>query len=190
MKRTVLGIIIAAIVLYIWGFIYWGFGPYSTMIWKKSTDDVAAGKALQEFFPQNGTYFVPSFDQDQKLVETLYEEGPVAYVHMLSINGRPIMADFSNLIQGFFLNLVVIILIAILLNQVCTSLPGYLDRVKFVALAGLISAIFYDCGDAVWWMLDWSWELYQAFYGFSAWLVIGLILAKFIEPEMKQDSPT
>ncbi|QDT96452.1 hypothetical protein [Gimesia aquarii] len=189
MKRTVLGIIIAAIVLYVWGFIYWGFGPYSTMIWKKSTDDVAAGKALLEYFPQNGTYFVPSFDQDQKTVETLYEAGPVAFVHMLSINGSS-MADFSIMIKGFFLNLVVIILIAILLKQVCAALPKYLDRVKFVALAGLISAIFTDFGDAVWWKLDWPWELYQAFYGFSAWLIIGLILAKFIEPEMKQDSPT
>lgn len=188
MKRTVLGIIIAAIVLYVWGFIYWGLGPYRTMVWKQPTDDVAAGKALLEYFPQNGTYYVPGFDQEQKTVETLFESGPVAFVHMLSINGRP-MADPSIMIQGFILNIVVIILIAILLRQVCAALPGYLDRVKFVALAGLISAIFTDFGDAVWWQLDWSWELYQAFYGFSAWLIIGLILAKFIEPEIKQDSP-
>lgn len=189
MKRTALGVIIAAIVLFAWGFLYWGFGPYRTMIWKQSTDDIAAGKALLEYFPQNGTYFVPSFNRDEETAQTLYEAGPVAFVHMLSISGSS-MADFSLMINGFILNLVVIVLIAVLLRQVCAALPTYIDRVKFVALAGLTAAVFINCGDAVWWQIDWSWKLYQAFYSFSAWLIIGLILAKFIEPEEKQTSPS
>ncbi|WP_298859168.1 hypothetical protein [uncultured Gimesia sp.] len=189
MKRTALGVILASIVLFAWGFLYWGFGPYRTMIWKQSTDDVAVGKALLEYFPQNGTYFVPNFNQDPETAQTLYEAGPVAFVHMLSINGSS-MANFPLMIKGFILNLVVIVLIAVLLRQVCSALPRYKDRVKFVALMGLTAAIFINCGDAVWWQIDWSWKLYQAFYSFSAFVVMGLILAKFIEPEIKQDSPS
>jgi len=187
MKRTALGVIIASIVLFLWGFIYWGSGAYRTMVWKQSTDDVAAGKALLEYFPQNGTYYVPGSEKDLKTVETRFESGPVAFVHMLSINGRP-MVDVSIMIKGFILNLVVIVLLAVLLRQVCAALPRYIDRVKFVALAGLTAAIFIDCGGAVWWQIDWSWKLYQAFYSFSAWLLIGLVLARFIEPETKQTS--
>jgi hypothetical protein len=184
MKRTIIGVAISAVVLYVWGFLYWGLGPYRTMVWKqaKDKDDGAAGQALLEHFPENGTYYVPGFGHDQATIEGLFESGPVAFVHMLSTDGRP-MADPSIMIQGFLLNLVVIVLVAVLLRRVCSALPTYFDRVKFVALVGLTAALLIDVGGAVWWQIDWSWKLYQALYDFSAWLVIGAILAKFIEPE-------
>lgn len=51
MKRMIVGIVIASIVLYAWGFIFWGLGPLRTMIWNQSMDDVEAGQALLENFP-------------------------------------------------------------------------------------------------------------------------------------------
>ncbi len=142
---------------------------------------------MLQHFPENGTYYVPGFDQDQEQIEQLFSSGPVAFVHMLSATGRS-MTDSSIMIQGFFLNLIVIVLIAVLLRQVCSALPTYLDRVKFVALAGLTAAVLIDCGAAVWWQIDWSWKLYGAFYDFSAWLISGIILAHFIQPGEKEIS--
>ncbi len=187
MKNMVIGMAIATVVLYVWGFLYWGFGPYRTMVWKQVKDDTSAGQALLAHFPEDGTYYVPGFGHDQATVEGLFASGPVAFVHMLSTSGRP-MADPSIMIQGFILNLVVIVLIAALLRRVGSALPTYLDRVKFVALAGLTAVVLIDFGGAVWWQINWSWQLYQAFYNFSAWLVTGLILAKFIEPASEQGS--
>ena len=46
MGRTFIGIAIASVVLYVWGFLYWGLGPWPTMIWHQAADDVAAGEAL------------------------------------------------------------------------------------------------------------------------------------------------
>lgn len=179
MKKAALGVVLAAIALFFWGFIYWGFGPYRTMIWQQAADDGQAGKALLDHFPNNGTYFVPGADHDQATAEGLYEQGPVAFVHMISASGRP-MFDTSIMIQGFLLNLVVIVLIAVLLHQVVAALPTYGARVKFSLLSGLIAAVLIDCGDSVWWQIDWPWMLYNAFYHFTAWLLTGLILAKFI----------
>ncbi len=34
MKKTIIGVVIAQVVLYVFGFLYWGLGPYPTMIWK------------------------------------------------------------------------------------------------------------------------------------------------------------
>ncbi len=31
MVKTVVGVAITAVVLYVWGFLYWGLGPYRTM---------------------------------------------------------------------------------------------------------------------------------------------------------------
>ena len=187
MMKTVIGVVIAAVVVFAWGFVYWGFGPYRTIIWKQAQDDVQAGKALREHFPDNGTYYVPGFRHGQETLDKRFESGPVAFVHMLSVNGKP-MFDASLMIKGFFLNLVVIVLVAILLSSVGSALPTYLNRLTFTVLAGLTAVIFFDGGSVVWWQIDWSWKLYQAFYGFTAWFVIGAILAKFIEPSKQQVS--
>ncbi len=179
MKRLVLGIVIAAIVLYLWGFLVWGLGPYRTVIWKKPADEAAARKVLKAQFPENGTYYVPSFGQEQAVVEE-FKQGPVAMVHILAVGGRP-LADPSIMIGGFVLNLVALALIALILQRVASAMPNYGQRVGFVALIGLTAALLCDGGDAVWWQIPWSWKLYQAGYDFSFWLIAGLILARFVE---------
>lgn len=187
MKKAILGIVIASVVLYMWGFVYWGLGPYPKLIWKQANDDVAAGQALSEHFPENGVYFVPGAGHDQATAEGLYETGPVAMVHMIAADGRPMM-DPSIMVGGFALNVVVIVLIGALMCQVRAALPTYAHRVKFAALAGLTAAMLIDCGDIVWWQIDWSWKLYNAFYHFSAWLIVGLVLAKFMASDSQPDS--
>lgn len=179
MKRTILGICLAQVIIYLWGFLVWGLGPYRTLIWKQPVDDAAAGAALREQFPSNGMYAVPSFNQDEATVAEMFAKGPVAFVHMVAVNGRPLM-DPSILAGGFVLNLAVIVLIVLLLTRAAPALPGYVDRVRFVALAGLSAILLIDGGDVVWWQLAWNWKLYMAGYHFSFWLISGLILAKFV----------
>jgi small basic protein len=177
MKRLVIGVVLAAVALYAWGFLVWGAGPYATLIWKQAKDHEVAGQMLREQFPENGTYFVPAATQEN--VEQRFEQGPVAMVHMLRVDGRPAF-DPSIMVQGFFVNLVVIVLVALLLKQVASALPTYLDRVKFVALAGLASAILIDIGDCAWWQMDWGWMAYRGAYHTTAWVVMGLVLGCFL----------
>jgi hypothetical protein len=182
MKRTIIGVAIACVVLYVWGFLYWGMGPYKTMIWKHTRDDAAAGAALREYFPENGTYLVPGFANDDATMETLSKKGPVALVNMIAVEGSATF-DPMMLIKGFFLNLVVIVLIALLLRRVVACLPSYMNRVMFVALAGLTATVLIDGGDIAWWHISWTWKLYQAFYSFSFWVIAGVILAWFVTPK-------
>jgi hypothetical protein len=182
MKRTLIGVVIACVVLYLWGFLYWGLGPYKTLIWKHVRDDAAAGAALRQHFPENGTYLVPGFANDAETMEALSKKGPVAFVHMLAVDGMPSF-DPTTMIKGFVLNLIVIVLIALLLRRVATSLPTYVDRVTFVALIGLTAALLIDGGDIAWWHISWEWKLYQAFYSVAFWILTGLILAWFVTPK-------
>ncbi len=180
--RTAIGVIVACVVLYVWGFLCWGLGPYKTQIWKQSRDDAAAGKALREQFPQNGTYLVPGFSQDETKREELSKQGPVAMVHMLAVNGMPGM-DPTTFVIGFVVNLVVIVLIALALRKVAPSLPTYFGRVGFVTLLGLAAAVLIEGGDIAWWHIDWQWKLYQAFYDVSFWFLTGAVLGLFIKPK-------
>jgi hypothetical protein len=179
MKRSILGIAIAAVVLYAWGFLIWAVVPYPHAVWKKPVDEEGARKALKELFPERGTYVVPTAEHDQAAKETLFKEGPVAMIHMTHPAGRP-LADPAIMIGGFALNLVGLVLIAIILRRLAAAMPAYFERVGFVALVGLTAAVLIDGGDAVWWQIPWPWKLYQAFYDFSFWLIAGLILAGFV----------
>jgi hypothetical protein len=181
MLRTILGVIIASIVIYAWGFVYWGFGPYPTMIWKHLKTGNAARMALSTHFSERGTYFVPARSKDAAAMKTAFEEGPVAMVHVIAPKGQPAPSeDLAMMGQGFVLNLVVVILVAVLLHNVAASQPTYLGRVGIVALAGMIASVLIDGGDIVWWRIPWEWKLYQAAYNVTVWILAGLILAAFI----------
>ncbi|MEX1233025.1 MAG: hypothetical protein WEB58_22440 [Planctomycetaceae bacterium] len=181
MARTVLGIVAAQIVLYLWGFLVWGLGPYREAIWKKPTDDDAAQQSLLTYFPTEGTYFVPSAQEDGEKMEKLYKDGPLVMVHVLSIRGKPV-ADMSVMINGFFWNLLVIVLIAIWMKRYAHAFPTYGERFGFVAFAGVIAAVLIDGGGVAWWRMDIPWKIYQGLYDVSVWVIAGAILAACIKP--------
>ena len=89
MKKTIIGVVIAQVVLYVFGFLYWGLGPYPTMIWKQAKKQDVFLAAMKEHLPVNGTYFLPSTAGDPEAVDQVMRQGPVAMIHMLAVNGRP-----------------------------------------------------------------------------------------------------
>ena len=153
MKRLALGIVLAAVVLYFFGFLWWGLGPYRTLIWDQAVVEDRAATYLQEQFPRNGTYYVPGFTEDTEELEERFETGPVAFVHMLAVDGRPMM-DSGIMIRGFVNNLVVIMLIAVLLRHVAPALNSYWRGVQFVTLVGLTGVMMFDFGTVVWWEIS------------------------------------
>ena len=66
MGKNILGVILAALAMFTWGFIYWGASPLPYQSWKHTNDDEAAGQALLEHFPESGTYYLPGFQNDEK----------------------------------------------------------------------------------------------------------------------------
>lgn len=141
MKRVLLGIVIASVVLYLFGFLWWGGAlPYATAIWKQPVEQETARVALRTHFPDNGAYFVPGVNEDQAAAEKLTAEGPVAFVHILAANGRPLL-DPRIMVGGFILNLAAIVLITLLLQRAAPALPRYSQRVGFAALAGFAAAL-------------------------------------------------
>lgn len=182
MKRFVLGVFLAALAMYIWGLLYWGANPLPYTAWKRVPDEPAARAALLEHFPEDGTYYVPGMHHDNETLAALTEEGPVAFVHMLRREGRPMM-DPTILVWGFVLYLAVALVLGLLLRAAAPALPTYGARVKAAALAALAAALMIDLGEAVWWYIPLSWKLHQAVFDFSALLIAGLVLARFVRRE-------
>ncbi len=184
MKRLLLGIVLATLAMFAWGMLYWGANPLPYTTWKHATDDVAAGKALLAYFPENGTYYVPSMDHDKATLTRLMAQGPVAFVHMLRREGRQLM-DPSIMVKGLFLYLVVSWLLALLLRTAAPALPTYGGRVKLALLAALVAVLMIDVGDAVWWYVSIAWKLQLAVYDLTALAIGGLVLARFTGPAVR-----
>ena len=115
---------------------------------------------------------------DEETLSRLSEAGPVGFVH-ISLEGRPVMQP-DTMIQGFLLILVTVVIAALILQLVV--LPTYGQRLKLAVLVGLAGAVMIDFGQSVWWHISWAWKLHGAIYDFTVWVVIGLVLAKFIRP--------
>jgi len=178
MKRTILGIILATIACYFFGFLYWGLNPLPYTSWKHTSSDEAAGQALLEHFPESGTYYIPGMHHDEATLSRLHEAGPLAFVH-ITREGKPVMQS-DVMAKGFLLTLVTTVLIAVLLKLAAPALPSYGAVLKFTALAGLTATVMIDFGDSVWWGISWAWKLHMAAYHVVSWIIAGLVLARFI----------
>ena len=180
MKKLVLGSLLGALVMFVWGAVFWTSPlPYSVM--GKIPDEAAAGKALLEHFPRSGTYLVPSPMQDEKVLTELSRSGPIATVHIQTRGGEPMSAGVF--IFGFLHELIAVFLIALLLSLALPGLPTYGRRLGFVALAGLASSIYVNGANPIWWHHPWPFYLVNGVYDFVAWSATGLVLAGMIKPK-------
>ena len=177
MKRIV-AILVAAVAVFFWGFLFWGATkiPYAT--WKTAADDSAAQQALRQHFPENGFYGVPSVLHPADQLESLSLAGPTGFVVITAAQGRPAMLP-SLLALGFVHEVLVAALVAALLSWAGAGM-AFAGRVKLVLLAGVISVAMTQFGDAIWWMFPMGWKIVTSFYELVSFLIMGLILAKML----------
>ncbi len=182
MKELLLGSVIAAVALFLWGFVYWVVSPIPYTALKAVADDAAAGHDLLEHFPESGTYYLPDpKNPDMDEMDTLHRQGPVAMIN-IDVDGA-VPGSPSVMLAGFAHMLVTTLMISLLMRLTGNSLVTYGDRVLFVFLAGVIVAFWTRISDVIWWGLGLPWQMYNAIYDVSAWLIAGLILAKFVGPK-------
>ncbi len=178
--KSITGILLATVVVFMWGFLFWGTPVFSFVfeVGKESPDETAARSVLKEHFPENGLYFVPSVKNGMEEREKLHKEGPVAFVYMAEHDGGP-MLNPKMMGMGFGVMLITNIILFALIKVSCSSDSFFVTRFLVVFIAGLAAAVCNHGGDAVWWMQPLLWKSYQAFYQIVEWSISGAILAWF-----------
>ena len=184
MKRYVLGSLLAAAAMFVWGAVFW-MSPIPMSVMKTSSDDAALGQALNSYIPETGTYFVPGMSEDHAAMERLHEAGPVAMIH-IEREGSPAM-DPKVFIKGLIHLFGMALLIGWLLELSANSLGSYGRRVGFVVLLGVTASFTYDLGSTIWWPVAMPWALVGVLYSVVNWTIAGLILAAFFKPEATGD---
>lgn len=179
MKPLVLGSFLAAVALFLWGFVFYTLTGVADNVLKSTPTDV--GPMLNAAFPESGTYFVPGVANDDEAIAFM-ARGPVAMVHIHK-DGLAAM-DPKLMIGGFLHGWVYCLLLAALLRQICKK-SGYGARVGFVVLVAVAGAFMSRFGDAIWWHKSWDWQVTEFIYNVIGTLAAGLVLAKFIKSPVR-----
>jgi hypothetical protein len=180
MAKTFIGGLVAGIILFVTGFIFWGTPlgeiPFSTA---GDAQNAAVQTALAQNLTQSGTgtYIIPAHQSAPGAV--LYAQGPIATVHFNTMGFSP--DDMSMLLPGFIFAIVSGLLIAFGL--------GAVSRGKhFADLAQLV--VLFSIGVTAWTLLaqpvfnhfGWGYWIYSFIAETTALILAGLVVARWFVP--------
>lgn len=181
--RMLLGAIVGAVVLFVWGGIFWAVLPLGQRVVAPLPNEDAAMASLQETPLKSGVYYAP-YPEDPTTMDPAYLErhkrGPIAMIFYRAGGVDP--TDPLYYVKGFLYFLIAALVAAVLLVQAAPRLETYLKRAFFVLILGLFGAVVAFSG-AVWWYQSLSFHLLYAVFNLSAWLLAGLAMAAVIKPQ-------
>lgn len=156
-----LGILLTAIVLFVFGFLYWSVNPLPDKALDTVPDSAAAAVAIGEQFPESGMYNV-------------MQSGLWATVIVNHEATEEV--DPWVMLYGFIHYLVIVILLAVVLQN---GAP-VASHVRRAFIMGLAAVILVEGSDIIWWGYTWGWKLWGAAYHILVFVIGALLLSKFL----------
>lgn len=180
MLRPLLGCFLAAVAMFVWGFVFWGLKPLDPFAHTTLAQEQAVAEALADQLPEAGVYFLPDIGTGTEAEWVArHEAGPLAMIAF-----RPGGADPqapAKMLMGFFHMLVVAALLGLVIWY--ANLGSYGGRFSLAALVGVAATIFPNISQPIWFDLPWRYFLTVSVYDLVAWLLAGAVLAYFVRPK-------
>ncbi|HEX8064132.1 MAG TPA: hypothetical protein VF535_13075 [Allosphingosinicella sp.] len=194
MIRTVIGGLVAGIIIFVVGFIFWAT-PLGELAYSKA--DEAQNAAVQQSLAQNlvkkdpetgemsgtGTYIIPNHNSAAGAV--LYARGPIATVHFNTRGYSP--DDMSMILPGFIVAVVSGLLIAF--GLAAAGGRSFGDLARLVVCFSLGFTVWEYLGSPIFNHFGWGYWVY-AFIAESVSLILaGLVVAKWFMPHYRSEAP-
>ena len=177
MVRVIIGAMVAAIAMFIIGFIF--FATPLARLGTANIDDAQAAavqQALAANLPRTGTYAVPGTDTQAQT--NMYSQGPIATVHYNT--GGFAADDASALVFGLVFNFIVALLIGAALIGIDRRVPDFGSRAKVAMIVAVAASAFNHLGAPIYWHYDWANAIYLFVADSLMLAAAGLILAWFL----------
>ena len=176
--RFLIGVVVASVALFFWGFVFWTLSPYPKTVLKTMPNREAMSQSLMSNLEEDGVYLIPGMGdpEDPEFVQ-LQEAGPIATV-MFRRAGAPPMSEV--MLKGFLHMLGSVFLLAIVLAT--AGRRTYFGRFMLVFWLGLFVAVWAEMSDVVWFFYPLSYACLKQSYHVTSMIVVGAILAFFISP--------
>jgi hypothetical protein len=187
MIRTVIGGLIAGVIIFVVGFIFWAT-PLGELAYSKA--DEAQNAAVQASLAQNlvkkdpqtgemsgtGTYIIPAHNSAAGAV--LYARGPIATVHFNTRGYSP--DDMSAILPGFIVAVVAGLLIAFGLAAVGGR--SFADLARLVVCFSLGFTVWEYLGSPIFNHFGWGYWIYTFIAESVALILAGLVVACWFMP--------
>jgi hypothetical protein len=187
MFRVIIAALLAAVVLFGWGFVYWTILPTSKSMLAPLMNGDAVAQEVLKSNAHSGTYFYPmppEVTDDPEAAKQAFVQrrkaGPLMQISLRVQGHDP--TDPLMYVEGFVYQFASALLAGALLAFTLPALPTYGTRVIFVALLGGFAALLTRLSDVIWLQHPWEFEVYSSAYLVSSWLLAGIVLAAFIRP--------
>ena len=179
MKGVVVGAVIGAAVMFIWGFLFWGVLPIGNAAMGGVDNQAAFQSMLDEYVSETGVYMVP-FSQDPSDAEfqALHAKGPIATVYYRAEGSEPMST--STFVMGYLHELVVLLIMGLMLKL--AGIASFGGRLVAVFLGGLSGAGLATLSAPIWWLHPWNMAVIDLIYQGVAWLLAGVVLATMVKP--------
>lgn len=179
--RALLGILIASVLMFVWGFLYWGLLPISSGVLKTLPNQDAIVPVLNDNIPATGVYMIPSgSDQTEPTQDVLdrHLRGPVATL-IFQKEGGPMMPP-STLLKGYLHMLVATVLAALVL--MASGRREYFGRFMICFWLGAFVAVWPELSRMIWFSFPKEYVVLYMVYHFSTCVLMGIVLSAFVKP--------
>ncbi|MBO6575205.1 MAG: hypothetical protein JJ896_07315 [Rhodothermales bacterium] len=182
MKRLLLGSLLSAIALMIWGFVFWAGGGAAMGFSSLDVEaEQAVMSALAEHIPETGAYVLP--DPETTSLEewtARHLAGPLAFLHVTRAGTDPMSPRVYVL--GFLHMFIVSFLIGLGMIRVLSPSTSYIRRIGFGGAVGVVVAFWSNLSDPIWFYEPWPYHLTTSLYDLVSFLIIGAVLGKIVRP--------
>jgi hypothetical protein len=190
--RIIIAALISAILMFAWGFLYWGVFNVGGKILKPVPMEIETIDALKRMLPGSGMYVLPfpedfSDQQGQILFKNRHNAGPLFRL-AYQAEGAPMMPT-SKMVQGFALNFVVALIAAGLVAMAGRGLPRFDSRFCFVILLSLLATVWVNVGDLIWWFHTPAYCLGNIAYGLVAGFLMAAVIGSLVKPSATATEP-
>ncbi len=181
MIRTFIGGLVAGIILFVTGFIFWGT-PLGEIPYSKAGEaqNAAVQLALAQNLTETGTgaYIIPAHGAAGGAV--LYAQGPIATVHFNTMGYSP--DDMSMILPGFLFALVSGLMMAFGLAAVCGGGRSFSGTARLVILFSLGVTAWTILAQPVFNHFGWGYWVYSFIAESSGLILAGLVIARWFLP--------
>ena len=185
MKGVVLGSVIGGVVVFVWGFLFWGVLPFSKNAVVGVDDQVSLQAQLDAHLDQTGVYMVPfSSDPSDAEFQALHSKGPIATIYYRAEGSEP-MAP-STFFMGYLHEVIVLFVMGLMLKL--ANIAGFGSRFIVVFLGGVAGSAFASMAGPIWWLEPWNKAVIDLIYQIFSWLFGALVMAAMVQPAGRDTS--
>ena len=183
MSKALAGVIVGAIVYFIWGFISWAVIPWHTATVKALPQQRLLSDTMKVVIKEPGFYVFPAEenrnDKDERdKVNELFRQGPVGTVAFSPTGHERMGADI--LIKQFVSDLVQAALVMFVLFAASHRFKSVVHRAHLAAALGLLIGIAAHVQNRLWFNFPMGYTIVNILDLTVGYALLGIALAKFV----------